>query len=44
MRKQAVVSLGRQPDSDVFVFNAKCMLHWDGTPIDNPPVLLPGKQ
>ena len=43
MHKQAVVCLGRQPEGDIFVFNAECILSLDGTPVANPPVLLPGK-
>lgn len=41
--KQAAVCLGKQQEGDIFVFNAECKLNLNGTPVANPPVLLPGK-
>ena len=41
-QKKAVVCLGRQPETDIFVFDQKTILDVRGATPDNPPVILPG--
>jgi hypothetical protein len=41
--KRAVVCLGKQPGNNVYVFDSSTIVDSKGKPVENPPVILPGK-